>query len=254
MAARMAAIVASLTFGRGGVSTAEDSGTSATTVCRGGDVHVSPVVTLAALYGVGGSAIGQRVADRLGVRFLDRAIPSSVAERAGVPEAAVAEADDGPRSRWSEIFDAFGRASPPNGASGQPEGLDLEHRRLHAEIERFLADASRTGGVVVGRGGAVVLASLPAALHVHLGGDREARIGRVMEHEQIERTTAARRVTVHDRARRDYVRSAYGIDGDDPALYHLMIDAISLGVDVCIDLIVAASASFTRPSAPVGTV
>lgn len=209
---------------------------------------VSRVVTLAALHGVGGNVIGPRVAERLGVEFLDRAVPSSVAKRAGLSEVAVTEADDEPRSRWSEVFGALGRASPPTGASGQPEGLDLEHRRLHAEIERFLADASRAGGVVLGRGGAVVLASVPGALHVYLGGDRQARIERVMDIDEIDRETAARQVKANDRARRDYVRSVYGIEGDNPALYHLMIDAISLGVDVCVDLIVAASESFTRAS------
>src|SRR5919202_408699 len=89
---------------------------------------------------------------------------------------AVAEAAEEPRSRWNQVLDALGRASPATGASGQEERLDLESRRLHAEIERFLADASRSGGVVLGRGGAVVLASVPGALHVYLGGSRDRRI------------------------------------------------------------------------------
>jgi cytidylate kinase len=215
-------------------------------------VHVSSVVTLAALYGAGGSLIGPRVAEQLGVPFLDRAIPSSVAKRAGLPEVAVAQADEEPRSRWNEVVDALARASAPTGASGQVEQVDLEKRKLHREIEAFLADATHTGGVVLGRGGAVVLASVTGALHVYLGGNRDARIERLMNLRQIERAAAARRVKAHDKARRDYVRSVYGIEGDNPALYHLMIDAISLGVDVCVDLIVAASRSFTESALPAG--
>ena len=213
---------------------------------------VSRVVTLAALYGAGGGVVGPRVAERLGVPFLDRAIPRSVAERAGIDEASVAELDEEPRSRRSRLFDALGRASPPSGASGQLERLDLEGRRLHGEVERFLADASRSGGVVLGRGGAVVLASVPGALHVYLGGDRDGRIERVMTLQATDRATAARRVEAHDRARRDYVRGCYGIDGDNPALYHLMIDATALGVDVCVELIVAASEALAREHEPVG--
>lgn len=212
-------------------------------------MHVSRVVTLAALYGAGGSVIGPRVAERLAVPFFDRAIPDSVAKRAGLPEAAIAGADDEPRNRWNEMVDALARASPPTGASGQVEQVDLEERKLHAEIERFLADASHTGGVVLGRGGAVVLASVAGALHVHLGGNRDRRIERVMALHGIDET-AARRVAEHDRARRDYVRGVYGIEGDNPTLYHLMIDAISLGVDDCVDLIVAASESLTRDPVP----
>jgi cytidylate kinase len=198
-------------------------------------------VTIAALYGAGGSVVGPRVAELLGVQFLDRAIPHSVATLAGVSEEAVAEVDESPRSARDRLLGILGRGSPPTGASGQVERLDLEERRLRAEIEQFLADATRSGGVVLGRGGAVVLAAVPQALHVYLGGDRKARIERVMELQGIEREKAARLAKVNDRARREYVRSAYGVDGENPALYHLMIDAVSLGVDACVELIVAGA-------------
>jgi cytidylate kinase len=212
--------------------------------------QVPAVVTIAALYGAGGSVVGPRVAERLGVQFLDRAIPSAVAKRAGLPEAAVADVDEKPRSGWQRLFALLGRASPATGASDQVERLDLEERRLRAEIEEFLAHASRAGGVVLGRGGAVVLAEVPGALHVYLRGDRKARVQRVMELQGVDRATAARRVKANDRARRDYVKSAYGIDGDNPRLYHLMIDAIALGADVCVALIVAAAQARVRQETP----
>jgi len=216
-------------------------------------VQVRSVVTLAALYGAGGSIVGPRVAERLGVPFLDRAIPSSLAEQSGLSEAARAEAEEPPRGRWVRIYEALGKASPPSGASGHMDRLELEERHLRWEIERFLARASRSGGVVLGRGGAVVLASLPAALHVYLGGKRPARIERVMDLESTDHATAAGRVDAHDRARRDYVKSAYGIDGDDPSLYHLMVDAVSLGVDACVELVVAASESLVGAATPSNT-
>jgi cytidylate kinase len=201
------------------------------------------VVTIAALYGAGGSRVGHRVAERLDVQFLDRAIPTTVAKRAGLPEQALVDVDERRQTRWQRLLDALGRASPPSSASGQVERLDLEIRRLRSEIEEFLADARRSGGVVLGRGAAIVLAEAPGALHVHLGGDRQARVERVMEWQRVDRQTAAHLVKVNDRARRDYVRSAYGVDGDNPVLYHVMLDSIAFGVDVCVDLIVAASES-----------
>jgi cytidylate kinase len=211
---------------------------------------VPTVVTIAALYGAGGSVVGPRVAERLGVQFLDRAIPSAVAKRAGLTEAAVDEVDQKPRSGWQRLLASLGRASPATGASHQVERLDLEERRLRAEIEEFLANASRAGGVVLGRGGAVVLADVPGALHVYLGGDRKARVQRVMKLEGLDSATAAHRVKANDRARRDYVRSTYGIDGDNPRLYHLTIDAIALGADVCVELIVGAAEARVRQELP----
>jgi cytidylate kinase len=199
-----------------------------------------PVVTIAALYGAGGSRIGPRVAEQLGVQFLDRAIPRTVARRAGLPEQADADVEK-PQNGWQRLLAGLGRASPPSSASGQVERLDLEQRRLRSEIEDFLAEASRSGGVVLGRGGAIVLADVPGALHVYVGADRKARVEQVMEWQGIRREAAAHNVKINDRARRDYVRSAYGVDGDNPQLYHLMVDGIALGIDLCVDLIVAAS-------------
>ena len=95
-----------------------------------------------------------------------------------------------------------------------------------------------------------MLASISGALHVYSGESRARRIERVMDLRGVDRSTAARLVKAHDRARRDNVRSVYGIEDDNPALYHRVIDVISLSVDVCVDLIVKPSESLTRDPVP----
>jgi cytidylate kinase len=132
------------------------------------------------------------------------------------------------------------------GTGGSLERLDLEERRLRGYIEQFLAQSVVSGGVTVGRGGMVVLRSVPWALHVLLGGPREARIEQRMGLESIDRETAERRQAVEDRTRIGYVRRAYGVDGLDPSLYHLVLDSTALALDTCVELIVAASHARVR--------
>ena len=203
--------------------------------------QIRPVVTIASLYGGGGRLIGPRVAERLGVQYLDRAIPTSVARRAGVPEAAVEAVDEPPRSGIQRLVDNLARAPVLTDSTGAVERLDVEERRIKAEIEKFLAAATVSGGVVLGRGAQVVLARVPGALHVYLGGPREARIQVTMEREGHDRQTAERRIDAYDRARRSYVLETYGVNGDDPSLYHLMLDGPAFGLDYCVELIVAAA-------------
>ena len=201
-----------------------------------------PVVTLAALHGTGGSVVGPRVAERLGVEFFDRAISSAIAERVGLTEQALAAVEEGPRRGLDRLVSNLSRVTDARSATGLPvERLVSEESRLRGEIEEFLVRASQAGGVVLGRGGAVVLASVPWALHVYLGGPRPGRVEQGMEAEEVDRRTAERQVKAHDRARREYVRDFYGVDGDDPKLYHLVLDAVALGVDCCVALIVLAS-------------
>jgi len=205
------------------------------------------VVTLAALYGAGGSLVGPRVAQRLGVPLLDREIPEDVARRTGLSEEAVEDVDEKPRGRVERLADALGRASNITGdAMGSDERPDLQEHRLRGYIEDSMARLSASGGVAIGRGGMVVLADVPGALHVYLGGPRDARIEQRVKLEGIDRETAARRQEAEDGARIRYVSDAYGVDGRDPSLYHLVIDSTALDLDTCVELIVAASRARTR--------
>src|SRR3954467_9032822 len=164
------------------------------------DAERRPVVTLAALYGAGGSVVAPRVAERLGVPLLDREIPDAAARHAGVSQAAVADIEDEPRGLMERVAASLGRTSTVSGGTGGSlERLDLEERRLRGYIEEFLAQSVVSGGVTVGRGGMVVLRAVPWALHVYLGGAREARIEQRMALESIDRETAERRQAVEDR-------------------------------------------------------
>jgi cytidylate kinase len=97
----------------------------------------------------------------------------------------------------------------------------------------------------------VVLHGVPHALHVHLRGPREARVRQGMAIEGVDRKTAERRQEAEDEARVSYVRRAYGVDGLDPRLYHLVLDSTALDVDACVELIVTASKARTRDPRPV---
>ena len=216
----------------------------------GGQHRYRPVVTLAALYGAGGSVVGPKVAERLAVPLLDRAIPEHVAKQTGLTEDAVSAVDDQPRSSMQRLLAGLGRSTTSSGgAAGSVERLDLQERAVRARIEEFLARASVSGGVAIGRGGMVILQSVPWALHVYLGGPREARLRQRMSLEGIDHDTAERRQRVEDQSRIDYVRRAYGVDGTDPQLYHLMIDSTAVGLDTCVELIVAASHARIRAAA-----
>jgi cytidylate kinase len=192
-----------------------------------------PIVTVAAEHGTAGDLVAPHVADRLGVPFLDRALPASLA-------AASMESE-----RPSGFVNSLARASSI--LAGEPvERMDLNEGHMRAELAEFLASTSTDGGVVLGRGGMLLLADTPTALHVLLTGEREGRVARVAEREGIASDEADRRVRAHDRARREYVRRAFGVDPDDRALYHLIIDTVTLGVDVSVELVLTAGRARSR--------
>jgi cytidylate kinase len=196
-----------------------------------------PVVTVAAQHGAAGRLVAPRVAEALGVPFLDRALPKSLADASVESE------------RANGFLGSLARASTML-AGEAVERTDLNEGHMRAELAEFLTRTSTDGGVVLGRGGVVVLADVPTALHVLLAGDRQGRVARVAEDEGIDRAEADRRVRAHDRARRDYMRRAFGVDPENLALYHLIVDTVALGVNVAVELVVTASrARIRHPSA-----
>ena len=193
-----------------------------------------PVVTVAAQHGAGGDLVAPSVADALGVPFLDRALPPAL----------LATGDE--VKRPSGLVASLARASTM--LAGEPvERMDLDEGRLRGELAEFVAGSSTDGGVLLGRGGMVVLADAPSALHVLLTGPHEGRVSRVAEREGIAREEAQRRVSAHDRARRDHVRRVFGVDTDDRALYHLVVDTVALGIDATVEIVLAGSRARTRP-------
>jgi cytidylate kinase len=210
-----------------------------------------PVVTLAAFYGAGGTVVGLRVAERLGVAFLDRGILTAVAQRLRVPEEAVAESEEPPpQGGVGRLFGSLARAGISDAAV--VDNPELDDRRYRAETEESIAAAAESGGVILGRGGQVILRGRPGVLHVLLGGPRETRIRQGMELEGVDRKTAEWRQQANDRARTEYVRHSYGVDPLDPDLYHLVLDSPALGLDTCVDLVVAASEARMRQAHPGG--
>src|SRR5829696_2584912 len=184
------------------------------------------LITLSAPYGAGGSQVGPAVAERLGVPFVDRAIPTAVAERLAVPLREAIDRDESIGGWLTRALMTFGQVGPVlAGATPVPEQALTDDAFRQATEQVLRERAAGAGAVILGRAGAIVLAGEPGALHVRLIGPQQARI------EQVDRATAERHLLESDRARHDYVRHFYRADAADPAHYHLVIDSTAIDLD-----------------------
>jgi len=199
------------------------------------------VITLSATYGSGGSEVGPALAERLGVPFVDRLIPTQVAAGLGIRAAAAPEHDEGPGGFLSRLLVTLAPIGEAIGAEPREIGprSDREFREI---IERVIFERADSGrGVILGRAGAVVLRNDPRALHVRLDGPQEARIEQAMRIQNVDRPTAEQRLKETDHSRHAYVRHFYRADARDPALYHLVIDSTAMDLGACVELIAAAA-------------
>lgn len=197
---------------------------------------LQPVVTLFELYGSGAEQVGPPVAEALGVHWEPQAFASESIEAA--VEARATEPDDGLLSR---IFRTLG---------GSPSVLDDRGGRalfaagdfeLVQQNNRHVLEATRDGGVILGRNGAVILAGRPNALHVLLTGALEDRVARAAEAAGVSREQAARRQVNEDMIRAEMSQRPYHWDPRDPGRYDLVINTSRVGIPATVEVIVTAS-------------
>lgn len=203
------------------------------------------IVTVSAAYGAGGALVGPKLAERLGVPFLDRALPTEIAERLAIPLAEAEARDEsigGVLSRMAMRLAPIGLAF---GAETAPDAVDEEaYRRTTEDVIREHAASGDL--VVLGRAAALVLHDDPRSLHVRLDGPRDRRVEQAVRLGQGESAEVEKRLDETDRAREAYVRHFYHADPRDPGLYHLTIDATAIPLDVVVELIQRAAVSRLR--------
>ena len=201
------------------------------------------VVAISASYGTLSGQIGRTLAQRLGVPFVDRAIAHRIASELDVSvDEAVRNWEPAPRSFLERMVSAFLGADTVAPIGPPPEIVTAED--FHRATEAAVLEQARAGeGVILGRGAAAVLREKPGVLRVRLAGPRERRLAQAMKRTGLSEDEARQTMAHLDRYHAEYLKQFYGVDIDDPALYHLMIDATALDPDACVSLIIAAAHS-----------
>jgi cytidylate kinase len=189
-------------------------------------------VTLFETYGSGGSYIGPRVAQALGLPFHPQAFSSEEIENA-----AAQRESQGVLSRLvSAMGGSYAALEGPSVAMAQ-----ADNHALVLENTRDVQEKARDGGVIVGRNGALILANHATALHVMLDGPVRQRVERAARESGIDIERAARRQKREDQVRADISIEFYGWDPRDTERYDLVVNTGTMELDTCVDIIVQAA-------------
>ena len=197
-----------------------------------------PVVTINEEYGAGGATVALRVAERLSVPYMRSRFTSEDFED-GDP-AGTATFDVG-TARFLRSLSRTGVDADASIAADAIADTDLVAQNTAEIVTRV-----RDGGVIVGRDGAAVLASVPGVLHVRLVGSVESRITRATRETGIDRALATDRLRREDQLRSAMSRRLMKYDPTDPRHYDLVFDTGRTGLEEVVKEIIAASKAKRR--------
>jgi cytidylate kinase len=197
------------------------------------------VVTISRQLGSGGAYLGQRVAARLGLSYLDRVILRQAAEELHEQEGYLAAREERLTSFWEKMLRQFAAGIPEAGYVPPPLSVAPDEELFATEAGIIRKAAASGGVVIVGRCGFHVLRDVPGTVHVFLHADAEFRCRRVMELYGVGDEAVARRMIADsDRERRRFVEAMTGVDWSDARNYHLAVDTGFSGLAVAEELIV----------------
>lgn len=183
------------------------------------------IVAIGREFGSGGKHIGRALAKELGVNLYDRNIVEKIAAEKEVDAEHLEKYDQKKRRAF------FHRTVKGHTTALEDHVNDLQFdyiRRLAATDESF---------VIVGRCAESVLADHEGLISIFIKGEREYRIGRVMEQFSLNRHAAVEKMERHDRTRREYHDHYCDVKWGNVKSYDLIVDAAHFGTQGTADFI-----------------
>ena len=216
------------------------------------------VVTISRQYGSGGDEIADRLCELLGYHHFDKKLLKQAALESGISDNEIIDYTEENYRVKNFIERLTGRPIPVAKVSvwredtkGVRSAEDVVlNDDLAMNLVKKAVKASYQAGemVIVGRGGNLILKDHPDVLSVRIEAPMEERVQRVKssmkdEHKIYRADITLRReaqdmIVTRDYASADYIKQYYGVDWEDPLLYHLVINTGKLSLEQAAQTIV----------------
>lgn len=188
------------------------------------------IVTISREFGSGGSEVGKKLAEALGIAYYNRELIEMAAQESGLDETLFEEVKPEKRGR-SAFLDKLGASfSTPLGIM---QDLSM-HDRLFEIQSQVVADAANQGPcVIVGRSGDYVLRKRSDVLNVFIYAKMSDRIQRVMKQYGIEEEEAKAYLQRIDEGRRQYYDYYTNKQWGVMESYDICLNVSKLGIEGC---------------------
>ena len=193
------------------------------------------IITIGRQFGSGGRAIGEKLAQKVGVTFYDKELISLAAKESGVSPEVFEDADE--KAANSLLYSlsmgmySFGSGFPTMGDLPVNDKLYL----LQHKIIRSIAE--KESCVIVGRCADYVLRDHPGCIKIFFYADMDFRKREAIKKHGIDETRAEHIINKTDKSRANYYSFYSGQKWGMAENYDLCIDSSKLEEDQIVELI-----------------
>ena len=197
------------------------------------------VITISRQFGTGGHEIGAGLAQRLGVKLLDKQILNEVASKFGMVEEAM-ERIEARNPLWRDDFTQFYRQYMAGAEYNGLEHDQTSHQLFEAQAAAIRKIAAEESCVIVGRCGFYIFRDHPNAVKIFIHADDDCRKQRIARRYDLSESDAAAMIVDNDYSRELYTKTFTGLDWTDARNYDISLDVRKFGVNGAVDFLMRA--------------
>jgi len=213
---------------------------------------IKTTITISRQMGAGGSYIGQIIAKRLGLKYVDREVLHLAAQEFGCDEETVAARSERVSSFWERILGGLALGAPDAHYSPPPMGNFSDRELFEKQTQILKRIAIKNDCVVVGWAGVFLLPRHRGMFSVFCHAPKNFRIKRIMNiYNDLTEERARALITESDRTREIYFNEMTQHDWTCAKNYNLSIDTSLQPLEECAELIIKLSDRQRQPAAPV---
>ena len=196
------------------------------------------VITINREVGSGGRTVGRKLAEKLGVKYCDKAVIDGLTHKFGLSPERIEEIKAQKKSWWNDISNYY--QTLVNSTSQPMEAeVKLDSETMFETEKRILQElATQTSCVIAGRTGFMVFREWPNHLNIFIQASMDHRIKRIMNRRNVTMDEARNIIAKMDATRETYIKKYEDTTRYDTRNYDLVISMDDLSEDDAAEIII----------------
>jgi cytidylate kinase len=203
---------------------------------------IKTTITISRQMGAGGSYIGQVIAKRLGLKYIDREVLHLAAKEFNCDEETIAVRSERVTSFWERVLGGLSFGAPEAAYNPPPLGNFSDRELFDKQTQILKRIASQEDCVVVGWAGVFMIPRHRGMFSVFCHAPRSFRVKRLMSiYQDLSEEKARTLIAESDRTREIYFNEMTSHDWMCAKNYNLSIDTSLQPLEEIADLIISLS-------------
>ncbi len=197
------------------------------------------VITINREIGSGGRTIGQKLAEKLNIKFYDKALINELTKKFELSVEELEKVKASKHNWWNDFVQTYIDHHNVEDRFSVETNVATTENIFKIE-SKFLKELAATEScVIAGRSGFFIFRNEPNCLKILIQSDMEKRIQRLMEKQGLSEKEAKAVIAKVDKGREKYTQEFSGTSRYDTRNYDLVINVANMTEDEAVDLILS---------------